>query len=512
MLDTTFDTRFDPASNLKGDSVGASWRFLLPSLALDRVVVLGATSDATLRALRQTAREVIVVTDARQGARGSADLLVLGDGRTAGADAGRLVRPGGIVFSERRRSFGGQADDPELFWVAPPSGEIDAAAPLADRPAVDFLSEHARHDSGVRRTRAQRIARVLRRNALGARLRPRVATLAGRPAGPPAYLCDIAATAGLDIAGWRYALSAPGTYGSKKVLVFLSDPSVARPSIVVKLTRESIFNQRLENEAQALETLETRGFGQGTVPRAVFIGEHAGLAVVGESAVHGVPFRLQSSGRADCQWFEAAMSWLLSLSAATVDRHGADPVAVASVLESLLDKYLEVYGPPDEHHMFLASQIDEIRRSDEPFPLVFQHGDPGTWNALALPDGRVAFLDWEAAEKEGMPLWDLFYFVRSYAVSTGPRRRADVIFLKDKGLAHALSLAIDKHVAATGLRRTLAGPLFYTCLMHRALKEATRLRSDRLVRGHYATLLGQCIDRRDNELLSSMLTPDDAGS
>ena len=87
-----------------------------------------------------------------------------------------------------------------------------------------------------------------------------------------------------------------------------------------------------------------------------------------------------------------------------------------------------------------------------------------------------------------------------------------MIFLKDKGLAHALSLAIDKHVAATGLRRTLAGPLFYTCLMHRALKEATRLRSDRLVRGHYATLLGQCIDRRDNELLSSMLTPDDAGS
>ncbi len=67
MLDTTFDTRFDPASNLKGESVGASWRFLLPSLALDRVVVLGATSDATLRALRQTAREVIVVTDVRQG-------------------------------------------------------------------------------------------------------------------------------------------------------------------------------------------------------------------------------------------------------------------------------------------------------------------------------------------------------------------------------------------------------------------------------------------------------------
>ena len=31
-------------------------------------------------------------------------------------------------------------------------------------------------------------------------------------------------------------------------------------------------------------------------------------------------------------------------------------------------------------------------------------------------DGRVVFLDWEAAEARGMPLWDLFYFLRSFAV------------------------------------------------------------------------------------------------
>ena len=29
---------------------------------------------------------------------------------------------------------------------------------------------------------------------------------------------------------------------------------------------------------------------------------------------------------------------------------------------------------------------------------------------------RPAFLDWEAAELHGMPLWDLFYFARSVAV------------------------------------------------------------------------------------------------
>ena len=53
-------------------------------------------------------------------------------------------------------------------------------------------------------------------------------------------------------------------------------------------------------------------------------------------------------------------------------------------------------------------------RSAERFPLVFQHGDPGPWNVLITSDGRPGFLDWEAAEPHGMPLWDLFHFLRSF--------------------------------------------------------------------------------------------------
>ena len=49
--------------------------------------------------------------------------------------------------------------------------------------------------------------------------------------------------------------------------------------------------------------------------------------------------------------------------------------------------------------------------------MVFQHGDPGVWNLLITPDGRPAFLDWEAAEHHGMPVWDLFYAARSVGIA-----------------------------------------------------------------------------------------------
>jgi hypothetical protein len=43
----------------------------------------------------------------------------------------------------------------------------------------------------------------------------------------------------------------------------------------------------------------------------------------------------------------------------------------------------------------------------------------------------------------------------------------------------------------------LVEPLFYTCWMHRALKEATRLQPDRLESGTYVRLLRLCVARRD---------------
>jgi hypothetical protein len=138
-------------------------------------------------------------------------------------------------------------------------------------------------------------------------------------------------------------------------------------------------------------------------------------------------------------------------------------------------------------------------------PIVLQHGDPGTWNLLVTPGGRPAFLDWEAAEHEGMPLWDVFYFVRSFAVTVaraaGVRsslRGLRAQLLADMPVNRLLVAAVERQCARIGLDRELVEPLFVTCWMHRALKEATRLRPARLDRGHYVNLLRISLDDADS--------------
>jgi hypothetical protein len=43
----------------------------------------------------------------------------------------------------------------------------------------------------------------------------------------------------------------------------------------------------------------------------------------------------------------------------------------------------------------------------------------------------------------------------------------------------------------------LIEPLFYTCWMHRALKESTRLTAGNLERGHYFSVLSACIEHAE---------------
>jgi hypothetical protein len=340
-------------------------------------------------------------------------------------------------------------------------------------------------------------------------LAARDAAVAGNAPGgqcpPPAYLTAIACSAGVDIAGMRWGLSARGAYSSRKVLVFLFEADSPEPSLIVKMTRDGAFNARLDNEARGLAWLEARGVGDAeTLPRAVFHGHHGGLAIVGESVIAGVPFRERARWAPDCPYAAAAIDWLVDLSAKTVDREGRSDEA-AETLAELFRRFDAIYTLAPDHRAFLEEQIAAVGAHPGSFGTVFQHGDPGTWNLVATPGGRVAFLDWEAAETRGMPLWDLFYFLRSYGVGTARAGgTGDALqgfreqFVDDSPLAAWAATAVARGREAAGIPAELVEPLFHTCWMHRALKESTRLSPDKLDMAHYLNLLRLGIDRRDS--------------
>lgn len=327
---------------------------------------------------------------------------------------------------------------------------------------------------------------------------------------PPTYLRRLAAGAGLSLDGYRWGLWAGGQYSSRKVLFYLFEGAQTAPRYLVKLVRDPAFNPRLENEDRALRQLQGWGFGERhLLPRVAFSGCADDLFVVGETVVEGAPFLSKTALTPACPVAQAAVTWLTDLAAQTVSRQSS--AAVAGALTQLFERFQALYRLPDAERDFLAGQIARLGEAAGEFPLVFQHGDPGPWNMLVAPDGRVALLDWESAELQGMPLWDLFYFLRSYALNVSRAagesdRLAGVAchFLAESSLSEWIVGAVRGYCAQVGVANQYVETLYYTCWMHRALKQATLLPLAHLSQGRYVRLLRHSIARHDAPTLRAL--------
>ncbi len=556
MLEITLANEFVPGSNLAGGTTAACWPLVLPTIELGSVVCLGAPEPATLRTLARIAARVTVcdrpATLAKRALRlasaslpnvatlpwdqdghglsdGCADLVVVGRERASQmrAENGwpeavtRLLKPTGCIYGEMRGdppSFanGAAPRDPgdrvaeQMLRLLPERGEVEAVLPHEDREVLAFLDERGLVPQTQRRASFSRPSwwwpRGERRH--GRLLAPGRRSAAGSP---PEYVCEVGRACGVDLAGFRWALVAPGKYASRKAVLFLFPPQAALPRYVVKMTRDPAMNGRLRNERVALEALAQMGIA--AVPRVVFAGNHAGLEIVGETAVDGLPMRARTAGRPDCPLAARALAFIAELGATTRTR-AVVPSELAASLELLLSRFVELYAPAPAERRFLGEQIEAIARAGQSLPLVFQHGDPGLWNLLATAGDQVAFLDWEAAEPAGVPLWDLFYFFRSFCMASvtvrGRRARMAALVrrLLETGPLHAaLVAAVARYRERVGISADMVLPLFITCWMHRALKEATRLPASRLHTGQYVGLLRHCIEHSRNGALGALSKP-----
>jgi Phosphotransferase enzyme family len=554
-LERTLEAPLVPGSNVKGQVAGANWWFLLPSLAVERVVCLGIPSAATLVNLARMSDEVVVSARRRRTKRiaraatrrelpnvsvvesdrhgladASGDVVLRADrafewsrGRQTEHEIERLLRPDGIAYLEfrpvlERLKATGASERPmeqlgaaQLLWLAPVGGEIRLAAPLSDHRTIAFLERRYLRNGFLRRDLIRHPRRFLGRHVITSRLMPRRGVLAGLTradldVGPPRYVQSLAAQAGVPLQRHRWGFAATGEYSSQKVLFFLFSGEDEEPQYVTKITREPSLSPRLENERRALGLLGETDFGAASaLPRPVFFGYERDLAVLGETAIEGVPFKQRTTATVDCPFARAALDWLVELGIATASRPAGGARDVAGELEALFERFRKIYQLSRAHETFLAAQIEALARSENGFPLVFQHGDPGPWNLLITAAGEPAFLDWEAAEPSGMPLWDLFHFLRSYGLRVSqaagtqePMRSFEQQFLDDSQLGRLLARTTSRYCAETGLARELVKPLFYTCWMQRALKEVTRLHPDRVNRGRYVNLLGLSIERQES--------------
>jgi hypothetical protein len=515
-------TRFIVGSNLRSELSGAGWLYALPRLRYERVVSIGTPSVATLTALTRVSDEV-VVADASERARGRvtalavardwagvravaptdvprtpADLLVAADDRSAGGNT--LVRrwfesasPEAVAYVGATNRPAGDGRGVLPVRVTPGHGEVRSVAPLDD-DAMPAMLNRLELDAPRFRWSSLKVLRNGRLPELRLPWQPadRRATIiagAGVSAGAvPEYVGRVARDGGHDLAGWRWAVAARGDYDSQKVLVLLVPRGSSTPTGTVKITRASQHSPRLENEARALRTLAGLQSSTGRIPTPWFSGSHGDRAIVGEAFVDGASFRARARWEPNDPHLTDALGWLTDLAVAT--RREVSTSAVRDALLDLLGRYTEIHRPAAAELDLLRSAFEGLGNIDEPFPSVFQHGDPGIWNLLVDPDGRTVFLDWEAAEPDGLPLWDLFYFFRSYAV--GAARAAGTRDVVDGAVRHMVDASpladrlvevVAGYSAAIGLPASAVEPLALGCWLHRSLKEAMRSTPDRIGSG-----------------------------
>jgi hypothetical protein len=533
-LQRTLAASFEPGTNRKGDVLGGAWTLLLDSLELGRVVCLGMPAPRTLRTLVRRGDGVTVVCAGAQEAHraraaappdahvieiagvremvGHVDLAVVTSeewARRADREPalGDLVRGAHTVFAQIDTPQASEATRP--LWLGVQGDEVHLAASADDDATIALLrrpSAALRPGRGMAkvRARAKALARRVRR---AERVHERHAVISVHgvaPTAQPAWLRRIAAASGACIDDCRVGLVAAPDYPSRKAILFLRPDDAPTPRYVVKMPRDAAFNDRLENEWRALSLLAAARIGDDeTVPRPAFFGHHAGLAVLGQTTIAGAPFRQKTSGTASCRLAWRGIGWLEALGVRTATTSVAANGEIAAGLHRLLGRYSAIYKPSGEERAALGGFIDRIGTCERPLPLVFQHGDPGTWNLLITADGRPAFLDWEAAEPHGMPLWDLYYFMRSFGIGVAGATGGNTLkafadqFLFDTPVSRGLAELVERHCVRVGIDRGLAESLFFTCWMHRALKESMRLGPDDVGGGRYVKLLRLCLARRD---------------
>jgi len=569
VLDTTLSTKFVPGTNLSDDLACADWRFLLPTFPLDNLLFLGTPSVANLCVLSAVGRRVIVASthqqrlhDIQQASRQQGitnlqlvrvdqfarlpfaprtmELIWLTGGREVPspvrspdilAELERLLSADGLVYFELKgvinNLLGHRASKgfdrhgfapPQLFWQTPHSGEMRTAVPLGDNAIGRHFFAHVLYGQSPKKRALSRLGELSSRLGLLPYLSLRRGVLLqrsptnGRSKLVPPYLVSLARKAGIDLGQHRCGLSARGNYNSNKVVFYLFEPTKTTPDVVVKMTRFPEFNHRLEHEYRALSLLAERGYvGSETFPQPLFLDYYNNLALLGLKAVNGQPFRKRTHANVHCPIARDAIKWIIQLGAASADRTVATPERIGDVLTNLFDQVTAIYQLTRNEKSFLRRQIAALVDARTPIPVVFQHGDAGAWNIVVSADDRVTFLDWETAEPQGMPLWDLFYFIRSFATRISRRQGNrdtlagfDRLCLRPSPLSALQSEATARYCEQVGVDKHLIEPLFYTCWLHRALKESILLPADSLEGGHYVNLLRRCIQRRNSPALQTL--------
>ena len=258
-----------------------------------------------------------------------------------------------------------------------------------------------------------------------------------------------------------------GTPGvSRKAVVHLVNPDSRSCEAIVKVPLTEAARAAILHEADVLEIIADEKYNRA--PRLLYVDRNRGVAT--QTFIHG-----RAGGRRFSDGYGAALRSLMLV--------GERTTIVGQNLELLEQLVSADCGEAGRRTMTAAMR--ELTDA-EPVPACWVHGDFAPWNIRRLPDGFVLLLDWEDAQRSGLPLQDAFHFfhMQDYLFGERPRTHAEGLL----PLAKAVGLSAQQcrkleiaYVVRFYLRRRGAGELEHCKYLLATLQAVLDQTQERLV-------------------------------
>ena len=223
-------------------------------------------------------------------------------------------------------------------------------------------------------------------------------------------------------------------------------------------------------EAAALDELGTDARGAGAdVPVALEQGRLDGAPFLLMTGVQGTPASalIAVASERRTKLVARLSDWLTRWNLVTA----VDAVLSLEFLEREVIAPARRLGLPERYVADLRRLCSTV--AGVAVKLVAAHNDLTSSNVLVSRGDRLGIVDWETAERRGLPLGDLFYAVAdAEAAATGftDRRAAFLTVLVDRRAAELES----RLGAALGIDRPVADVCFHACWLRHAANEARR--------------------------------------
>ena len=220
-----------------------------------------------------------------------------------------------------------------------------------------------------------------------------------------------------------------GTPGiNRKAVIHLVNPASGTCEAVVKAPLTEAARAAIVREADVLATLAEENYP--FAPRLLYVDEERGIAT--QTALNGRP----GSRKLTAGYSTLLRSLMLDGERTTIAGHAAEWREQQLGCEAGM----------------MTAVWREICDLD-PLPACWVHGDFAPWNIRHLPDRRVVLLDWEAAQRSGLPLQDAFHFLHVQDYLFGARSAVH-------------STEIEPFARSIGLSPEQAGKLEIAYLAH----------------------------------------------